>query len=54
MHKAVQLPLPLDLPDDKIEFSSEDEAKVVAAAAELLLEILRREEGEEVENERQS
>jgi hypothetical protein len=54
MHRVVQLLLPLGLPDEKIQFSSEDEAKVVAAAAELLLEILRREEGEEVENERQS
>ena len=51
MTKPVQVLLPLDMPEDEIWLSANDEAEVVAAAASLLLQILASEEDKEVEDD---
>lgn len=51
MEKLVQLVLPLNLPEQRIQLPDENEREVVAALAELLLQVLRANRAEEVEDE---
>ena len=51
MDKPVQLLLPLEFPEDNIPLPREDEEKLVAALADLLLQILSVEEVMEVTDE---
>ena len=51
MEKIVQLLLPLNLSEDRIQLPSEHEAEAEVAIASLLLQVLGAEKGEEVNHE---
>ena len=51
MTKPVQLLLPLDVPEDKVQLPAADAEEFVAAVASLLLQMLNSEEDAEVNDD---